>query len=128
MCSNNWVDVRDIAAAHVRALTEEEAGGHRFITAHEPYTFQDWGKRYVFQLSCGTSFNDNSLTVNASRKASPGLPKGDESYDPAKVVHLNRARSDKFERVLGLKYHTMEETARAILENLKERGFWNGDL
>lgn len=28
---HTWVDVRDVALAHLRALDIEEAGGHRFI-------------------------------------------------------------------------------------------------
>jgi len=33
----NYVDVRDVARAHVRALQNEEAGGHRHITSAGPF-------------------------------------------------------------------------------------------
>jgi len=33
----NFVDVRDVARAHVRALQNEEAGGHRHITSAGPF-------------------------------------------------------------------------------------------
>jgi len=31
--SANWVDVRDVATAHVECLTQEKAGGNRWIVA-----------------------------------------------------------------------------------------------
>lgn len=39
----SWVDVRDVAQAHVRALEVPEAGGQRFIIASGPWIWQDWG-------------------------------------------------------------------------------------
>lgn len=38
-----WVDVRDLALAHVRALEIEEAGGERVIVSTGAYKNQDWG-------------------------------------------------------------------------------------
>lgn len=37
----NMVDVRDLAQAHVQALTVPEAGGNRFAISCKPYTWQD---------------------------------------------------------------------------------------
>lgn len=39
-----YVDVRDIAHAHVLALQKPEAGGNRFIIAAGPFKWQDFGK------------------------------------------------------------------------------------
>ncbi|EMD31210.1 hypothetical protein CERSUDRAFT_69472 [Gelatoporia subvermispora B] len=39
---NNFVDVRDLAEVHVRALQVPEAGGERIIASSGPYTMQDW--------------------------------------------------------------------------------------
>lgn len=39
-----WVDVRDIARAHVLALLKPEAGGNRFIITAGPYKWQDFGE------------------------------------------------------------------------------------
>ncbi|KAL5598241.1 hypothetical protein FOBRF1_012034 [Fusarium oxysporum] len=36
-----WVDVHDVALAHVRALETESAGGHRFITSRSRFTNAD---------------------------------------------------------------------------------------
>ncbi|THH28646.1 hypothetical protein EUX98_g5549 [Antrodiella citrinella] len=102
----NGVDVRDCANAHVRSMTVEEAGGHRILTSGGVYRWQDW--------------------VNAARKIQPDLPEGDTSFDSASIVHPIVFHTDKFEKILGLKYHTKEETSHAILENFKERGLWDG--
>lgn len=37
----NWVDVRDVAEAHYKALITPEAGGNRFIVSAGPYCGQD---------------------------------------------------------------------------------------
>ena len=39
-----WVDVRDIAAAHVLALQKEEAAHQRIIVVAGHYVWQDWGE------------------------------------------------------------------------------------
>ncbi|GHJ85946.1 hypothetical protein NliqN6_2348 [Naganishia liquefaciens] len=39
--SGNWVDVRDVALAHYKALTVPAAGGNRFITSNGPFNGQD---------------------------------------------------------------------------------------
>ena len=38
----NFVDVRDVSEAHIRALEVERAGGERFIISNGPYSFQDF--------------------------------------------------------------------------------------
>ncbi|TEB29167.1 NAD(P)-binding protein [Coprinellus micaceus] len=37
-----WVDVRDVAEAHVRSLEKEEAGGERIIVSSWSYIWQEW--------------------------------------------------------------------------------------
>jgi nucleoside-diphosphate-sugar epimerase len=41
---SGWVDVRDLAEAHVRALEREAAGGERIIIAAGAYIWQQWSK------------------------------------------------------------------------------------
>ena len=38
----SWVDVRDVAHAHIRALQIPEAGGKRFVVSTGAYVWQDW--------------------------------------------------------------------------------------
>ncbi|KAH6890938.1 D-lactaldehyde dehydrogenase [Coprinopsis sp. MPI-PUGE-AT-0042] len=39
---SGWVDVRDVADAHVLALEKEEAGGERFLITADSFIWQDW--------------------------------------------------------------------------------------
>jgi len=41
--SASWVDVRDIALAHVLALEKAEAGGERIIISEGSCVWQEWG-------------------------------------------------------------------------------------
>ncbi|KAH8102192.1 NAD-P-binding protein [Cristinia sonorae] len=101
---NNWVDVRDCAAGHVHCMTVQQAGGHRILSVAGAYKWQDW--------------------VNAARKIYPNLSVGNTTYDASQALHPIRYNTSKFETLLGLKYHTMEETSKAILESFEERGLW----
>jgi len=98
-----WVDVRDLAEAHALAIEKEEAGGNRIIVASGPYKWQDW--------------------INASRAAGAPAPPGDQSYDPAKAVHMLNFDNSKSTNVLGLKYHSIQETTSDIVVDLKARGW-----
>ncbi|KAJ3517048.1 hypothetical protein NLJ89_g749 [Agrocybe chaxingu] len=98
--SAGWVDVRDTAFAHVLALEKEAAGGERILL---------------------TSVNVvNNLTPNPlpSHKLTLGYPEILQqntilaSYDKSKE-----------ERILGIKFKTMEETARDTLEDFARRGW-----
>lgn len=42
--SNYWVDVRDVAKAHMLAAKTPAAGGERFIVNHGAFYWQDVGK------------------------------------------------------------------------------------
>ena len=42
--SGEWVDVRDVALAHVLAIQTEAAAGRRIIVSAGPYKFQEWGE------------------------------------------------------------------------------------
>jgi nucleoside-diphosphate-sugar epimerase len=42
--ANVWIDVRDIAEAHVLALEKEKAGGERFVLGAGSYNWQTISK------------------------------------------------------------------------------------
>lgn len=46
--SNCWIDVRDVAVAHVLATEKEAAGGERMIIAGGCYWWQDFGAFICF--------------------------------------------------------------------------------
>ncbi|KAJ8508034.1 hypothetical protein ONZ45_g9655 [Pleurotus djamor] len=103
----SWVDVRDVAMAHVRSLEAEKAGGERIILSASPCTWQSWV--------------DRARALNPPVQLPPGksLATGDPSASntPPKVTFNNV----KSEILLGIKYRTMEATTRDILEDIARR-------
>lgn len=71
---SNEVDVRDLAAAHVLAISVEEAGNNRFAISKQPYTWQ---------ICLDEVANDEQV-----KKAWPKLPTGKPGAD--KVEDQNR--------------------------------------
>ncbi|GMK53594.1 hypothetical protein CspeluHIS016_0101800 [Cutaneotrichosporon spelunceum] len=100
----NWVDVRDVALAHVRALTVPEAGGERFIVGAGP-----------------GSPNDLVLSFERHFPERKTYPKGNQSKVEAINAKSNRYDGSKAERILGIKYHDIDTTARDTAESLIKR-------
>jgi len=104
-----WIDVRDVADAHVLALEKEAAGGERIIISAGSYVWQDW--------------------LDAANSLSPSpIP----SHTPLPVGYSGAGRTakppvvystSKEARILGLKYHTMEETTCDTLADFESRGW-----
>lgn len=94
----NFVDVRDVALAHVRALEVPEAGGQRFITAGGAYCWQD-----VLDI------------------LPPPHPRG--TPGSGKSLTHSIFNADKARKVLGIKFKTLEETIKGTEEGLKKRGW-----
>ncbi|KAI9057999.1 hypothetical protein FKP32DRAFT_1290095 [Trametes sanguinea] len=98
-----YVDLRDIAQAHVLALQEPTAGGNRFIISAGPFKWQDF--------------------VSIAHRLDGRIPEGNTSYNPSEAYHPVIYNSNKTIRELGMKYRSMEETTKDILEDCKERGW-----
>ncbi|WVQ81863.1 hypothetical protein IAT38_003990 [Cryptococcus sp. DSM 104549] len=102
----NYVDVRDCALGHVRALTVPEASGQRFITGNGAY-----------------SGNDFCLSLAKSSPDLKGVPKGND--DPAYLKKLidenNYMDGSKATKVLGISYRTIDETFGDMAKSLRER-------
>lgn len=64
---SNEVDVRDLAAAHVLAISVEEAGNNRFAISKQPYTWQ---------ICLDEVANDEQV-----KKAWPKIPTGKPGAD-----------------------------------------------
>ncbi|KAJ7662730.1 D-lactaldehyde dehydrogenase [Mycena polygramma] len=97
----NWVDVRDLALAHVRALQKEAAGGERIIVGAGVFKWQDW--------------LDAAPPSTKYQKGKPGAGKDAE--------HLLRYVNDKSKRILGMEYRSMEDTAKATVADWESRGW-----
>ncbi|CAE6464972.1 unnamed protein product [Rhizoctonia solani] len=97
---NNFVDVRDVALAHVRALEVAEAGGQRFIASSAAYCWQD------------------ALDV---LDLPPGFPRG----TPGAGKGLNHVvfSHAKAKKILGMEFKGLQECMRDTLEGLQKRGW-----
>ncbi|CCM04250.1 uncharacterized protein FIBRA_06417 [Fibroporia radiculosa] len=98
-----WIDVRDLAEAHVLAITSQEASGERIIVSKGAWIWQDF--------------------ITAAHKVDAQLPAGDESYDPTSVTHMIQFDTSKATRIFGLKLRTLEESTRDMIEDFKARGW-----
>ncbi|KAF8877686.1 D-lactaldehyde dehydrogenase [Infundibulicybe gibba] len=99
-----WVDVRDLAEGHVRALEREAAGGERIIISGGVNTWQDW------------------LDVAHSIESSPAMTRG---IPGAGVNAVPKIRYDnaKGVKLLGIEYRGKEEVARDMLADFRRRGW-----
>ncbi|RXW23027.1 hypothetical protein EST38_g2830 [Candolleomyces aberdarensis] len=111
--SNSWVDVRDLADAHVLALEKVEAGGERIIVTQGAYVWQEW-------LDIA-----NALPSSLVEKSSSPLPKGfpEITAQPQSLTYKIRYDTAKKQRILGVKYRTKEETTRDTVEDFVSRGW-----
>ncbi|KAI0777496.1 NAD(P)-binding protein [Trametes elegans] len=100
---SSYVDVRDLALAHVVALTKPEAAGERIIVSAGPWKWQDF--------------------VSAAHRVDSSLPAGNTSYDPSKATHLIQYAPEKQRKLLGIKFRTLEETTKDTIEDFKARGW-----
>ncbi|CCM01888.1 uncharacterized protein FIBRA_03959 [Fibroporia radiculosa] len=98
-----WIDVRDLADAHILAMNKQEAGGERIVVYGGPFKWQDW--------------------VNAARGCGAAVPLGDKSYDPAKAAHYVLYDTSRAARLLDIKYRTIMECTRDTIEDFKGRGW-----
>ncbi|CAE6433013.1 unnamed protein product [Rhizoctonia solani] len=96
--NQNFVDVRDVALAHVRALEIPEAGGQRFITAGGTFCWQD----------------TLDVLQPPNPRGVPGQGKG--------LIH-NRHDASKATKTLGINFKGLEETIRDTEEGLRQRGW-----
>lgn len=137
LVGNAWIDIRDVALAHVLALQKEKAGGERLIILKGDFSYQDFSKFgpfldfnrvYRSPINCDTSF----FLVDAANALSPSpipshtdLPKGNPGAGKiSKPIFPYDA--SKAPKILGpeLVYHTKEETTRDTLADFERRGWW----
>lgn len=99
-----WVDVRDVALAHVRAIEVEKAGGQRFFVT--------------------AGYFSNKDLVDIIRENHPQLesklPPSDSPSDlPTDIYKIDNSRSQE---VLGIKYRPLKETISDTVDSLLKVG------
>ena len=97
-----WVDVRDVADAHVRALRVPEAGGGRYLLCKGVY--------------CNQELADVSCTVNG--KYADRIPVGEPGR---RESHTHFAvDASETERVLGIRWRGLEDCLGELVPQLFE--------
>ena len=95
-----WVDVRDVALAHVRAIEVPEAGGERFFVT--------------------AGYFSNKDLADIIRETYPELesklpPKDSPSDIPADIYGIDNSKSTN---VLGLKYRSLKSSVADTVKSL----------
>ncbi|KAI6037909.1 hypothetical protein EDC04DRAFT_2082589 [Pisolithus marmoratus] len=106
-----WVDVRDVAKAHCLSLEKQEAGGERIIVSSGLFKWQD--------------FIDAANALSPPPQLSKPIPKGQPGSGTGHpdTVHLVIFDTSKSDRVLGLKYRTIETTTKDTFADYQARGW-----
>ncbi|KAG6328854.1 hypothetical protein ID866_10235 [Astraeus odoratus] len=107
----NWIDVRDLAAAHRLALEKPDAGNERIIVSAGAFKWQD--------------FVDAANALRPAPKLSKPLPKGIPGSGTAHphTIHMVTYDVTKVNRILGLKYRSIAETTLDTLTDYEARGW-----
>lgn len=98
-----WVDVRDVALAHVKAMEIPEAGGKRFFTT----------AGYMANSDLATIIKENFPEYAAQ------LPAEIKSDIPADVFQIDNSRSKE---VLGLNYRPLKQCVIDTVKSLQAVG------
>jgi nucleoside-diphosphate-sugar epimerase len=102
-----WIDVRDLAEAHVRAMERPEAGGKRlFVTAG-----------YFSHRELVDAVRKNFPELQ-DRLPDPSLP-GGEMSPPDKIFKIDNEETNK---VLGIKWRTVDECMVDLVKSLQAHG------
>ncbi|KAK0187889.1 D-lactaldehyde dehydrogenase [Armillaria mellea] len=102
---HGWVDVRDVAAAHVGAMQVPSAGGERIIVSAGSWVWQDW-------LDVISTLSPNPYPSRTLPRGTPGVCQRAVTFDTSKE-----------KRILGIKFRTMEDLARDVLADYERRGW-----
>ncbi|KAJ3712142.1 D-lactaldehyde dehydrogenase [Lentinula raphanica] len=134
MVGNAWIDIRDVALAHVLALQKVEAGGERLIILEGDFSYQNFSKffrmfTYYIVVYLVENNPPSSVTVDVANALKPSpipshtdLPKGNPGQKGKPIFPCDASKASK---ILGpeLVYRTKEETTRDMLADFERRGW-----
>ncbi|KAL0574028.1 hypothetical protein V5O48_001175 [Marasmius crinis-equi] len=113
---SNWIDVRDIAEAHARALLKEQAGGSRIIVSAGSHSWQEW-------LDVSNALAPPPYTKHPLARGTPGAGKDDPPTISYKAERAKSLLGMSNEEDAEWKYKTKQETARDMLADFAQRGW-----
>ena len=114
--------MRDIAQAHVLALLKPAAAGNRFICTARSFKWQDFGTSR-FRTDNHEARLTSGIIVSAAHKVIDSIPAGNMSYDPSQAKQVLTYDNRKAIAILGIKFRSLEETAKDTVEDFKVRGW-----
>ncbi|KAI0696533.1 NAD(P)-binding protein [Cytidiella melzeri] len=100
----SWVDVRDVADAHVLSLQKEEAGGQRITIASGPLVWQQW--------------------VHAAHQIDNSLPAGIPGFDDDSIMCPITFDTTKSHKILGIEYIGIAQSTKDVLAQFKGKGWY----
>lgn len=65
----------------------------------------------------------SAITANVARRYADGVSNVDDSFDPTKAPAAVTYNAEKGSRILGIRYRTVEETAKDTVEDFKAKGW-----
>ncbi|KAA1466799.1 D-lactaldehyde dehydrogenase [Dentipellis sp. KUC8613] len=99
------IDVRDLADAHVLSAKKPEAANNRLITSGPSFVWQD-----IIDIAA------KSNVVEADKVVQP-TPKSDKNSKPFGI------KSEKAEKMLGLKWTSLEDTIKDSIADFRAKSF-----
>jgi nucleoside-diphosphate-sugar epimerase len=100
-----WVDVRDLARAHILAMEKPEAGGHRLFTTA--------GRMSNSEIA---AIARDNFPEFADRLPGPDVKGGEPVATFAKID------TKETNQILGIKYMSLEKSITDLVKSLKEYG------
>jgi nucleoside-diphosphate-sugar epimerase len=124
-----WIDVQDIASAHIASIEKEAAGGERIIVTAGAFVWHEWSA-YLSPLGPEPRVSEMVLAGIINALDPSLLPNGKPVREMPKVdkVLIRRYDATKAEGILGIKLTPMQETAKAIMEDVAKRGWLGAEL
>jgi nucleoside-diphosphate-sugar epimerase len=127
----NFVDVRDVALAHVEALVRPDAANKRFILN------SDASPRFLHTIGESIAALYPDYKISLSPNLNPWLwwaltwvsmtpVVGSYVLKPAQRMSVDKRfffKNDESKNVLGIKYHTLDEMLKSTVDSLVGRGF-----
>jgi nucleoside-diphosphate-sugar epimerase len=124
--ASSWVDVRDLADAHVLALEKEAAGGERIIVSAGAFVWQEWRTSLSLHPMDAPLIRWFGFTVDIANSIQPSplpghkLPVGDPSIEKKYTLTYDTEKEGK---ILGINHRTKEQVTRDHLEDFAKRGW-----
>ncbi|KFH40563.1 putative NADPH-dependent methylglyoxal reductase-like protein [Hapsidospora chrysogenum ATCC 11550] len=103
---NIWIDVRDVAAAHVRAMERQEAGGKRLFTVGGRFSYTKIAE--IVREHGPDRFKDKMPRAEARS--------GDANYT-GPVLKFDNGETN---RILGIEWTPLEKSVLDFVESIKE--------